>query len=191
MSLRHLGFAVIGALATPAVLVAQQPRIQFSAANKVPHKDAKQVMITAFKGAPPGPADKGKWLGVQAAEEMRNKVEDAFQPRQVFVIPVEKINSQLEPSGFSPNEGLALHDSKTLAVTMRADEFVSGSIARTASGGYRAEADLVLTRDVAARQPLGVGEAPKLGDAIELLVKEMKEARKQLDGEKNCSNAAR
>lgn len=191
MSLRHLGLAVIGALATPAVLAAQLPRTPMSQNNKVPHKDAKQVMITAFKGPPPAPAEKGKWLGVQAAEEMRKEVESAFADRELFVIPVERIVQQLEPSGFSPNEGLALHDSKTLAVTLRADEFISAQVARTPSGGYRAEADLVLTRDVSARQPLGVGEAPKLGDAIKILVKEMQAARKQLPGEKNCSNAAR
>lgn len=185
MSSRHLGLAAIGALMAPAVLAAQLPR-STGVQNRAPDKNASQIMITAFKSVEKGPNN----IGARAAEEMRNKVDGAFPFKQVYVIPVERINPQLEASQFPTTEALEPHDSKALAGMLRADEYIAGEITKTATG-FRTTADLVLTRDINARQPLGVGEAPKIGDAINILVKEMKEARKQLDGEKKCTNAAR
>lgn len=158
--------------------------------NRAPDKDASQVMITTFKAAPSENALKEKGLGYVASEEMRKKVDGSFPYKQIYVIPVERINPNLEASAFSTTDALEPHDAKQLAIAIRADEYVAGVVSKTATG-YRAEADLVLTRDINARQPLGVGEAPKLGDAINMLVKEYKEARKQLDGEKKCVNAVR
>lgn len=191
MSLRHLRLAVIGAIVAPTVLVAQLPRTQGQPINRAPDKDATQIMITSFKAINPLPNEKGeKSLGATSAEEMRKKVDGAFPFKQVYVVPKERIDPQLIASQFSTTESLEPHDAKALAIMLRADEYIAGEMARVPAG-FRATADLVLTRDIAARQPLGVGEAPKMGDALNLLVREMKEARKQIDGEKKCTNAAR
>jgi len=161
-------------------------------ANRAPDKDASQVMITSFKStekAPPGKSPENG-LGYQASEEMRRKVDGAFPAKQIWVIPVERINPNLVASAFSTTDALEPHDAKQLAVQIRADEYIAGTANRVGEG-YKVEADLVLTRDINARQPLGVGEAPKLGDALNILVKEYKEARKQLEGEKKCVNSVR
>jgi len=185
MSLRHLGLAAISAFAAPVVLFAQARPI--GQVNRAPDKDATQIMITSFKSVEKGP---GPTLGSKAAEEMRDKVDRAFPPKQVYVVPVERINPQLEASQFPTTESLEPHDAKALATMLRSDEYVAGEITKVGTG-FRVTADLVLTRDISARQPLGIGEAPKMGDALNMLVKEMKEARKQMDGEKKCMNAAR
>lgn len=176
-------------MSVPASLFAQI-RSMGAMADRGPDKDAMHVMITTFKAPAAENAQREKGLGYLAAEEMRDKVEGAFPPKQIWVIPVDKINPFLTASGFSTTDALEPHDAKQLSVQIRADEYIAGTVARTAAG-YRVEADLVLTRDINARQPLGVGEAPKLGDAIKIIVKEYKEARKQLDGEKKCATAAR
>src|SRR6185436_7611914 len=120
-------------------------------------KDASQVMITSFKTTekPPAgkPAEQG--LAYQASEEMRKKVESAFPYKQIYVIPVERINPNLIASAFSTTDALEPHDAKQLAVQIRADEYIAGVINKSGAG-YKAEADLVLTRDINARQPLGV-----------------------------------
>ena len=191
MTFRRLGFTVLLAVALPATLVGQV-RAPGSIANRAPEKDAAHVMITSFKTSERMRAGTApdKILSYQAADEMRKKVNEAFPSRQLYVIPVDRINANLGPSNFPIAEGLELADARALASITRADEFIAGSATKTATG-YKVEADLILTRDVNARQPLGVGEAPKLGDAVNLLVKEYREARKQLDGEKKCVNAAR
>ncbi|MGV3709802.1 MAG: hypothetical protein ACO1Q7_13290, partial [Gemmatimonas sp.] len=188
MTLRRLGLVTVAAVAVPGALSAQIARPIGSMQNRAPDKNASQIMITAFKTNDTVKGEKG--TGAMAAEEMRRKVDGSFPFKQVYVIPVDRINPNLEASGFSTTEALESHDARQLAVALRADEYIAG-VANKSATGYRATADLVLTRDVAARQPLGVGEAPKLGDALNLLVKEMKEARKQLDGEKKCVASVR
>lgn len=190
MTLRRLGLTAVGAMAVPALLSAQSG-FSVSQANRAPDKDATQIMITSFKTLDKAENDKKeKGIAYLASDEMRRKVDGAFPPKQVYVVPVERINPQLIASQFSTTEGLEAHDAKQLAVMLRADEFIMGTAERT-PGGFKVTADMVLSRDLSARQPLGVGEAPKLGDAVGMLVKEMKEARKQTDGEKKCTNAAR
>ncbi|MBC8088841.1 MAG: hypothetical protein H7Z40_16375, partial [Phycisphaerae bacterium] len=135
--------------------------------NKAPDKDATQIMITSFKSVEKGP---GPTVGSKAAEEMRDKVDRAFPPKQVYVVPVERIDPQLIASQFPTTEALEPHDAKALATMLRSDEYIAGEISKTATG-FRASADLVLTRDIAARQPLGMAEAPKMGDALNVLVK--------------------
>lgn len=191
MTLRRLGLSAVGVIALPALVSAQQGLPRTSAANRAPDKDATQIMITSFKSNDKAENDKKeKGIAYMASAEMRDKVEGAFPFKQVYVVPVERINPQLIASQFSTTEGLEGHDAKQLAAMLRADEFIMGNVERTPAG-FKVSADMVLTRDIAARQPLGVSEAPKLGDAIKGLVNEMKEARKQSDGEKKCTNAAR
>ena len=189
MTFRRVGLAAVVAITAPASLLAQTRPGSLS--NRVPETDASQVMITSFKVLDKAEnSKKEKGLAYLAAVEMRKRVDDAFSPKQLWVIPVERLNQQLEASNFPTTEGLAIDDARALASIIRADDFILGTATKTATG-VRVDADLVLTRDIAARQPLGVAEAPKLGDAVALLVKELKEARKQLDGERKCMSAAR
>ena len=181
ISFRRLAFTAV-ATAVPASLVAQPPRM---GQPRPPEKDAAHVMVTTFKAVATENALKEKGVGYQASDEMRKKIDGAFPPKQIWVIPVESINPNLTASAFSTTDALEAHDAKQLATALRADEYIAGTATKSATG-YRVEADLVLPRDINARQPLGVGEAPKLGDALNILVKEYKEARKQLDGEKKC-----
>lgn len=185
MTLRRLALTAVCVLAVPASLAAQVPF--GSSVNRAPDKNASQIMITAFKSTEKG----AKGIGFEAAEEMRKQVEDAFSSKQVYVIPIERINPNLVASNFDTTEALEPHDAKQLATYLRADEYVAGAVKRLPAGGYQVQADLVLTRDLAFRQPLGVVESPKLNDALKALAREMKEARKQLDGEKKCTDAAR
>ena len=190
-TMRLLRLTAVVSCAIPVSLLAQiRPMGSMATANRAPDKDASQVMITSFRSNEKAGAGKApeNGLSYQAAEEMRRKVDGAFSYKQIYVIPVERINPNLTASAFSTTDALEPHDAKQLAVQIRADEYIAGT-ANKVGDGYKVTADLVLTRDINARQPLGAGEAHKLGDAIELLVKEYKEARKQLEGEKKCVRA--
>ena len=187
MTLRQLGLTAVGALALPVVLAAQTSGIN----NRAPDKDAAFVMVPSFKVLDKAESDKReKGLGFLAAEQLRSKMGSDFPFRQVYVLPLTKINPQLEASGFSTTDGLALHDAKALATMLRADEYISGNAAKTATG-VKLWGDLVLTRNITLRQPLGTFEFPKLNDAVAAMSKELKEALRQMDGEKKCSAAAR
>lgn len=186
-ALAGLGLVLGGAVLAPSLVAAQGGLSSMQ--NRVPDPNAKRVMITVFK-APPATGD-DKSLGVQAADAMRSRVDSDFPYKQVYVLPKTEINSYLEASGFPTTEALAPHDARALATLVRADEYLTGSISKLPTGGYRMEANLVLQRDNTLVQPLGVFEGNKMNDVASQASKELKEARKQIEFEQKCVNSAR
>jgi len=175
-TLSGFGFAFGGILLMPSMASAQ--------INRVPDPNAIRVMVSVFKTA-----DKSK-LGVDAADAVRSHMTSEFPFKQVYVLPKQDINATLEASGFPTTDALQPHDARALANLLRADEYLTGNAAKTATG-YKVEGFLVLARDNALVQPLGSYEAPKLDAAAGMVSKELKDARKQLDFEKKCVNSAR
>ncbi|WP_158514775.1 tetratricopeptide repeat protein [Gemmatimonas phototrophica] len=169
-----IGLALGGTL-VPSVASAQY--------NRVPDPNAKRVMVAVFRSGEKG-------LGVQAADAVRSRMNSEFPFKQVYVLPKQDITATLEASGFPVTEALEPHDQKALATLLRADEYVTGTVSKTATG-VKVEASLVLARDNSLVQPLGTYEAKSVGDASSLIAKELKEARKQLEFEQKCTNAGR
>lgn len=172
-----LGLTVCGTIAASTVASAQ------GTYNRVPDPGATRVLVPVFKGSEKG-------LGVLAADAVRSRIGNEFPFKQVYVLPKTEINQYLEASGFPIAEPLQAHDARALANLMRADEYLTGNVTKTATG-YKIDASLVLARDNALVQPLGVFEGAKLDAAAGLLSKELKEARKQLETEKKCVNSVR
>ena len=173
-ALAGIGLA-LGSLTTASVASAQR--------NAVPDPNATQIMVPVFKATEKG-------LGVQAADAVRSRIDQELPKKQAYASPKANLTANLEASGFSTTEALLPHDAKALASLLRADEYISGSAAKTPNG-FRLEANLVLARDNALVQPLGVFEGGNLTAAAGALAKELKEARKQMDAERRCTNAAR
>ena len=169
-----IGLALGGTL-VPSVASAQY--------NRVPDPNAKRVMVAVFRSGEKG-------LGVQAADAVRSRMNSEFPFKQVYVLPKQDITATLEASGFPVADALEPHDQKALATLLRADEYVTGIVSKTPTG-VKVEANLVLARDNALVQPLGVYDAKSVGEASGLIAKELKEARKQLESEQKCINAAR
>ncbi|MCC6243318.1 MAG: hypothetical protein IT353_10780 [Gemmatimonadaceae bacterium] len=186
-ALAGIGLAISGSMMTASALVAQGGVTNLRQ-NRVPDPNAKRVMVTVFKGISSDAKEKD--LGVKAADDLRARIGSEFPFKQVYVLPKTEINSYLEASGFSTTEALAAHDARALASLVRADEYVTGTATKTATG-YKVDANMVLARDASLVQPLGSYEGQKLGDALKLVSAEMKEARKQLDYEQKCVNSAR
>ena len=186
-ALAGIGMAMSSALVLPAALSAQGGVTNLGT-NRVPDPNAKRVMVTTFKTSTANPAEKN--LGVQAADELRSRIGSEFPYKQVYVMQKTEMNAFLEASGFPTTEALAPHDARALATQLRADEYLTGTATKNAAG-FKIEANLVLSRDNTLIQPLGTYEAPKMGDVMKLVSKELKEARKQLEYEQKCVNSAR
>lgn len=185
-ALAGLGLVMGGVLLSPS-LVAAQGGFSRSQQNRV-DPNAKRVMITVFKSSGNNNGDKS--LGVQAADAMRSRMDAEFSYKQVYVLPKTEINSYLEASGFTTTDALAPHDAKALASLVRADEYLTGTV-NESEAGYKMEANLVLSRDNSLVQPLGTYEGKKMSDVANLVSKELKEARKQLEFEQKCFYSAR
>ncbi|MFN9099420.1 MAG: tetratricopeptide repeat protein [Gemmatimonadaceae bacterium] len=170
------GFGLaLGGTLVPSVASAQY--------NRVPDPNATRVMVAVFRSGEKG-------LGVQAADAVRSRMTSEFPFKQVYVLPTQDLTATLEASGFPVTEALEPHDQKALATLLRADEYITGTVTK-AEAGVKLEAALVLARDNSLVQPLGTYEAKSVGDASKLVSTELKEARKQLEFEKKCTNAGR
>jgi tetratricopeptide (TPR) repeat protein len=130
-------------------------------------------------------------LGVQGADAVRSRVQSDVPLRQLHVIEKKIINETLEASGYRPDSALSPSDVRELAKLLRADEILDGRVLRTADGGVRVEARLLLARDAALAQPLPVAEARNVGEAARAISRDLREARKQLQANRDCENALR
>jgi tetratricopeptide (TPR) repeat protein len=159
------------------------PSVASAQYNRVPDPNATRVMVAVFRSGEKG-------LGVQAADALRSRMTSDFPFKQVYVLPKQDIVATLEASGFPVADALEPHDQKALATILRADEYLAGTVTKTATG-VKVEGQLVLARDNSLVQPLGTYEAKSVGDATKEISRELKEARKQLEFERKCSNLGR
>jgi tetratricopeptide (TPR) repeat protein len=105
-------------------------------------------------------------------------------------IAKDQIDTTLKASGYPTTEALNSNDAKALANLLRADEYVEGTVTRTPTG-VRIDAKLVLARDNNVVQPLPPAEGAKMGDAASALSKSIRDARRQVEDEKECYFALR
>lgn len=132
-----------------------------------------------------------KGTGAKAADDLRGRLSKQFNVKDVYVLPTKDVNNTLEQSGFSASDPLAANDEKALANLLRADAYVTGSVAKDPSGTYRADARLTLSRDNVLSQALPPATSNKIGDAMDNVAKAVKNALQQLDDEQTCVSKAR
>jgi tetratricopeptide (TPR) repeat protein len=142
-----------------------------------------KVMVTTFAGSEPG-------LGVQTAEAIRSRISKDADDTKLTVISQKDINSTLTASGYSTTESLASNDARALAMLLRADEYMEGTVIRTPTG-VKVDARMVLARDNTIQQPLPPAEAARLDQAAQMVSKSYLAARAQLDAEKKCADLFR
>jgi tetratricopeptide (TPR) repeat protein len=135
-------------------------------------------------------ASNDRTTGVQAADAIRTRVSTTANVKQLYVIPKNDITNYLESSGYKSDSSLGPTDLKELAKLLRADEVLSGSVTRTATG-VKIEPRLMLARDVRLAQPLPQVEASTPADAARQIERSLQEARRQLADNKACENAIR
>lgn len=142
-----------------------------------------RIMIAAFQSA-------DRAMGAQAAEAVRSRVSRDAGERGVYVVPRTDIEQTLAASGYSTTEALAPNDAKALASLIRAEEYLDGVVTRTPTG-FRIDARLVLARDNTVTQVLPPAEGATLDQAAQRLSRDILEARRQAEHERECSGALR
>jgi predicted Zn-dependent protease len=151
--------------------------------RRAPPEGTPRLMVTPFRGNEKG-------LGPEAAEAVVDRITDDIPLKTLFVIPKKYVCQQLEASGFSCDSTPDPITSKLLATALRADEYLEGTVTKTADG-YKLATRMVLTRDNSMVQPLPIVEGRKLGDLASSVSKALQEARKQLADERKCELAIR
>ena len=176
---RSTSFVFAGAL------LAAAPRGDLLAqTGRQPDANTPRILVPTLRAA-------DNKVGVQASDAIRSRLSQDFPYKQLWVIARADINGTLEASGYPVDRPLNPVDAVQLAKLLRADEFLDGRVDKTADGGFRIKANLVLARDKDLVQPLPAVEAKRLDLAAMYLSREIQAARKQYAGERECINFAR
>jgi predicted TPR repeat methyltransferase len=179
--LHRFGLSATGAAVAMAVSAissvasAQPPR-------QGPGVNTKRVVVTAFRGDAEG--------GVKLADELRNRISNDFNIKELMPVSKKDIDNTLVSSGYKPDSALAPNDIKELAKLVRGDEVIDGTVTRN-GGVYKVNARLFLSRDAAIAQPLVSVEGTNLGDIAKQIVREYDQARKQIPANQECENNIR
>jgi hypothetical protein len=129
-------------------------------------------------------------LSRRAADAVRSRVAKLSDRRNLDVVNEAFIEMELVQGGFRADTVLDPGIIAVLGRQLRADEYVVGSVARTASG-IRLDGRLVLIRDKRLRQPLPAATAPTLDAAADQFARSIVAARMQLDHQRRCENSLR
>ncbi|MBX9927281.1 MAG: hypothetical protein K2X99_00075 [Gemmatimonadaceae bacterium] len=170
-------------MATALTAVSVLPMVLGAQIVRVPNPDAPRMLVATFKTT-------DKKLAGQTAEAVISRLSADIPFRALWVLPRADVVKALEGAGYPSDEALAPTDVNALAKQFRADEYIEGTVTKTATG-FKLEARLVLMRDAELVQPLAVAEGEKLDRAAAALSRDLQEARKQLAAEKSCTQAGR
>ncbi|MFN8580304.1 MAG: hypothetical protein U0163_04910 [Gemmatimonadaceae bacterium] len=130
-------------------------------------------------------------LGFEVASALRARLASDLDIRALMVVPESAITKALVEAGFAPRQALAPAENRQLASQFQADEFVDGSVRRTADGGVHVELGLAIGRRDDLVQPLPPVEGRKVSDVARLLSQEVQLARKQIESVRTCMDQAR
>jgi tetratricopeptide (TPR) repeat protein len=137
-----------------------------------------RFMVPTFKSSERG-------VGLQAAEALRERMGQDFQLKTLWIVPKSDIMTTLVNSGYSTTEALSSNDARALAQLLRAEEYVEGTVEKTATG-YRVTANMMLIRPDGMVQPLPPVEVAKVSDAAKSISNAVEAARKQVEPTKKC-----
>ncbi len=152
--------------------------------TRPPNPDAPILVVVTFKST-------DKKLGVDFAEQVRDKITGDVSYRDLQMMTKATIDGTLQASGYDLTSALTEGDANLLAKQLRADEYIEGEINKDASGKFVVTSWMVLTRDPTLLQPLGNFEGPSQGNVSSQISKAYQSAHKAYDDIKKCLGSRR
>lgn len=177
----RLGYARSMVAAT--VLILGVAPVATAQATRTPNPNAPRLVVGTLRSS-------DKKLSVQASEELRSRFNADIPFRMLTVISSADYKTVVEQSGYPYDEALSSGDLGSLAKLLRTDEYIEGTVEKTATG-FIINASLTLTRDAGLTQPLPPAEGDRLARVASALSKSLQDARKQIDHEKKCNMLGR
>jgi tetratricopeptide (TPR) repeat protein len=170
---------LIGATTVDAQSTANTQRPLRPGQNKGP-----TFMVPVFRSAERG-------LGVQVADAVRDRLMSDNLMTSMWVVSKKDLGANLQLSGYSDTEALSEGDLKQLAVFIRAEEYIDGTLTKGADGQITLVPTLNLPRGEGMVQPLGTFVGARPGEIAAKLSPELDKARKQIPATTACMAANR
>lgn len=178
--------AVLILAAAPLTLAAQSRIAPPAQRGGQPLAETPYILVTAFH-APT------KELAVEAADELRSRLQSEHSSRELFVITKSSVEATLKSSGYPVDSALGVADLMELARALHAEYVVDGSIANAAAGHsvHSVSRVLIRTGTQTLAQPLPTVDGKDAGDAAKFTERGISEALKQMPGYRDCIAALR
>jgi tetratricopeptide (TPR) repeat protein len=178
------GILTLSALGAPLMA---QPRSQEAAQRGgQPGADTPYILVTTFLSS-------DRQLGVQAADELRKRLQLEHSAKELFVITRNSVNSTLEASGYRPDSALNASDLMELSKQLHGEYVIDGKATKSGQGnGVRLETRILMRAGMqTVAQPLPVADGRDIGDGAKLVEKAISDALKQVPAYKECLSGLR
>ena len=160
-----------------------------------------QTPVPAQRGGPPGPdtpyilvatfQSPDRQLGVQAADEVRKRIQDQHAAKELYAVPKLSINNTLEASGYRADSALNSSDLMELSKQLHGEYVIDGRAMKTASGVRLESRILLRTGTQTLAQPLPPVDGRDAGDAAKGVERAINDALKGMGSYKTCTNDLR
>jgi tetratricopeptide (TPR) repeat protein len=164
-----------------ALLISGQGASAQAGVPQPPNPAAPRLLIWTFRSP-------DARLGFEFATALRDRVAKEINPKDLWVIPRQQVNSFLSTSGYRPDSALLLDDLKDLGKNLSAVETIDGVVTRTPEGirftprfFYANNTDLVEIFPVVVQKDVE--------EAAQDFANQYKEMRKLLADAKRCRSA--
>lgn len=130
-------------------------------------------------------------LARQVASALRSRIARLSNRHELRVLDADTAEYLLEDAGFSRDTVVSDYLLRNLAIRLRADEIVTGTVTGKRGGPVEVQAEILLVRDPRMRQPLLTVRAATAAAVGDSLARQVVYARSQMAGLRRCENAAR
>ncbi len=149
-----------------------------------PNPDTPQLVVVALASA-------DRKLGVDAADEIRRRVQSEHSAKELYAIPKISIDNTLKGSGFTTDSVLSSMDLMELAKAVHGDYVLEGTVTRRATG-LRADTRVLLqTGSKMVVQPLAPVDGKDIGDVARQVDRAISAAMKAMPAYRQCVNDLR
>ncbi|HEY4218382.1 MAG TPA: tetratricopeptide repeat protein [Gemmatimonadaceae bacterium] len=174
------GILVLSLASTP-IFAQQQPAQR----GGPPGSDTPYILIATFHSS-------DMKLGVDAADEVRHRVQDEHTAKELYVVPKMNINNTLEASGYRPDSALNASDLMELSKQLHGEFVLDGTATKLPNNGVRIESRLLTrTGTQTLVQPLPPVDGKDVGEAGKSIERSISEALKGMPAYKTCTNDLR
>lgn len=149
-----------------------------------PNPDTPQILVAVLQSPEKG-------LGVQAADEIRRRIQVEHSAKELYAVPKQAINNTLEASGYRADSALNSSDLMELAKQVHGDYVLDGKIAKSGNGVHLEARVLTRTGPQTLAQPLTPMNGKDAGDVAKQVEKQVSDALKGMPAYKACANDLR
>lgn len=163
------------------------PPTNLAAQRRAPQEFTRQgLLITNFGIG----KDVDLKTGRRAGDAVRDHIQKLVDKRAILVIDDYEIRDRMFRAGFNPDSTYTEDMIFSIGKSLRADEYVEGTVARDARG-FRLTATVILMRDKRMRQPLPSTTGATLDEAASAMAKHLNASLVQSVYVRRCENSLR